>query len=45
LTTIGYDLNELGRQAVHKLMRLISGEEKNRSVLQLKANLIVRESA
>jgi DNA-binding LacI/PurR family transcriptional regulator len=45
LTTIGYDLNEVGRQAVHKLTRLISGEEKNRSVLQIKANLIVRESA
>jgi LacI family transcriptional regulator len=45
LTTMGYDLHELGRQAVHKLMRLVSGEDKNRSVLQLKTNLIVRESA
>src|SRR5581483_6366888 len=45
LTTIGYDLHELGRQAVHKLIRLVTGEEKHRSVLQLKGNLIVRESA
>ncbi|HJT23534.1 MAG TPA: LacI family DNA-binding transcriptional regulator [bacterium] len=45
LTTVSYDLNELGRQAIHKLMRLVTGEEKTRSVLQLKANLVTRESA
>jgi len=45
LTTVSYDLNELGRQSIHKLMRLVTGEEKNRSVLQLKATLVVRESA
>jgi LacI family repressor for deo operon, udp, cdd, tsx, nupC, and nupG len=45
LTTISYDLHELGRNAVHKLMRLVTGEEKNRSVLQLKPNLVIRESA
>jgi LacI family transcriptional regulator, repressor for deo operon, udp, cdd, tsx, nupC, and nupG len=45
LTTVSYDLHELGRQAIHKLMRLVTGEEKTRSVLQLKANLVVRESA
>lgn len=45
LTTMGYDLFELGRQAVHKLLRLVSGEEKNRSTLQIKTNLIIRESA
>ncbi len=45
LTTVSYDLHELGRQAIHKLVRLVTGEEKNRSVLQLKASLVVRESA
>ncbi len=45
LTTVSYDLNELGRLAIHKLMRLVTGEEKARSVLQLKASLVVRESA
>ena len=45
LTTVSYDLHELGRNAVHKLMRLVTGEEKNRSVLQLKPNLVTRESA
>ena len=45
LTTMGYDLNELGKLAVHKLLRLISGEEKTRSTLQLKGHLVVRESA
>jgi DNA-binding LacI/PurR family transcriptional regulator len=45
LTTVGYDLKELGKQAVHKLMRLVSGEEKNRSILQMKTHLVVRESA
>ena len=45
LTTVGYDLHELGRQAVHKLLRLVTNDEKNRSVLQLKANLVVRESS
>ncbi len=45
LTTVSYDLHELGRQAIHKLMRLVTGEEKTRSVLQLKANLVTRESA
>ncbi len=45
LTTIGTDLNELGRQAVHKLMRLVKGEEKGRSTLMMKTHLVVRESA
>ncbi|HUO57454.1 MAG TPA: substrate-binding domain-containing protein, partial [bacterium] len=45
LTTVGYDLHELGRQAVHKLIRQILGEEKVQSTLQLKTHLIVRESA
>ncbi len=45
LTTVGSDLNELGRQAVHKLMRLVKGEEKNRSTLMMKTHLVVRESA
>ena len=45
LTTVSYDLHELGRQAIHKLVRLVTGEAKNRSVLQLKATLVVRESA
>jgi DNA-binding LacI/PurR family transcriptional regulator len=45
LTTVGYDLHELGKQAVHKLMRLILGEEKTRSTLQIKTHLVVRESA
>lgn len=45
LTTMGYDLFELGRQSVHKLLRVISGEEKDRSTLQIKTNLIMRESA
>jgi len=45
LTTMGYDLSELGKLAVHKLMRFIGGEEKNRSTLQLKGHLVVRESA
>jgi LacI family transcriptional regulator len=45
LTTMGYDLKELGRQAVHKLLRIISGEEKNPSTLQMKTHLVVRESA
>ena len=45
LTTTGYDLVELGKQAVHKLMRLSRGEEKFRSTLQLKTHLVVRESA
>ncbi len=45
LTTIGYDLHELGRQSVHKLMRMIVGEEKSQSVLQLKTHLVARESA
>ncbi len=45
LTTVGYDPNELGKQAVHKLMRVITGEEKIRSTLQIKTHLIVRDSA
>ncbi len=45
LTTVSYDLHELGRQAIHKLVRMVTGEEKNRSVLQLKASLVARESA
>ncbi len=45
LTTVGYDLHELGRQAVHKLIRQIQGEEKVQSTLQLKTHLVVRESA
>ncbi len=45
LTTVGYDLHELGKQAVHKLMRQILGEEKVHSTLQLKTHLVVRESA
>jgi DNA-binding LacI/PurR family transcriptional regulator len=45
LTTMGYDLHELGKQAVHKLMRQISGEEKVHSTLQLKAHLVPRDSA
>jgi DNA-binding LacI/PurR family transcriptional regulator len=45
LTTMGYDLFDLGRQAVHKLLRVVSGEEKDRSTLQIKTNLIIRESA
>ncbi len=45
LTTIGYDLHELGKQAVHKLMRQILGEEKVHSTLQMKTHLVVRDSA
>ncbi len=45
LTTVGYDPFELGKQAVHKLMRLVTGEEKVRSTLQIKTHLIVRDSA
>jgi DNA-binding LacI/PurR family transcriptional regulator len=45
LTTVGYDPHELGKQAVHKLMRLVLGEEKIRSTLQIKTHLIVRDSA
>ncbi len=29
LTTVGYDLHELGKQAVHKLMRLVHGRGKD----------------
>jgi LacI family transcriptional regulator, repressor for deo operon, udp, cdd, tsx, nupC, and nupG len=45
LTTIAYDLHELGRQAVHKLVRLVTGEEKNRSTLLMKTHVVPRESA
>jgi DNA-binding LacI/PurR family transcriptional regulator len=45
LSTVGYDLHELGRQAVHKLIRQIQGEERVHSTLQLKTHLVVRESA
>lgn len=45
LTTVGYDLHELGKQAVHKLMRLVLGEEKIRSTLEIKTHLIIRDSA
>lgn len=45
LTTVAYDLFELGRQAVHKLNRLVTGEEKNRSTLQMKTHLVARGSA
>jgi DNA-binding LacI/PurR family transcriptional regulator len=45
LTTVGYDPYELGKQSVHKLMRLISGEEKVRSTLQIKTHLINRDTA
>jgi len=45
LSTVGYDLHELGRQAVHKLVRQIQGEEKVQSTLQLKTHLVIRESA
>jgi DNA-binding LacI/PurR family transcriptional regulator len=45
LTTVGYDLHELGKQSVHKLMRQILGEEKVHSTLQLKTHLVIRESA
>ena len=45
LTTVGYDPFELGKQSVHKLMRLISGEEKVRSTLLIKTHLITRDTA
>jgi DNA-binding LacI/PurR family transcriptional regulator len=45
LTTMGYDLKELGKLAVHKLTRIIQGEEKSRSTLMLKTHLVVRDSA
>jgi len=45
LTTVGYDLYDLGKQAVHKLLRVSRGDEKNQSTLQLKTHLVVRESA
>ncbi len=45
LTTVGYDLFELGSQAVHKLMQRVRGEEKVHSTLQLKTHLVIRDSA
>ncbi len=45
LTTVGYNLFELGSQAVHKLMQRVRGEEKICSTLQLKTHLIIRDSA
>ncbi len=45
LTTVDYDLAELGAQAAAKALRLASGEEKGLSTLHLKTQLLVRESA
>ncbi len=45
LTTVKYDLRELGRLSVNKLLRLVRGEEKGRSLVELKTQLVIRESA
>jgi len=45
LTTVAYDLAELGAQAASKMFRLASGEEKGLSTVHLKTRLILRESA
>jgi LacI family transcriptional regulator len=45
LTTIDYDLAELGAQAAAKALRLASGDEKGLSTVHLKTQLLVRESA
>lgn len=45
LTTVDYDLAELGAQAAAKAIRLSAGEEKGLSTLHLKTQLLVRESA
>lgn len=45
LTTVRYDLRELGRLSVNKLLRLMRGEEKGRSLVELKTQLVIRESA
>ena len=45
LSTVGFDLCDLGKLAVSKLLRIITGEETNRSTVQLKGRLVTRESA
>jgi len=45
LTTVSYDLNELGKLAVSKLVGLVDGRETQRSLVQLKTRIVVRESA
>jgi LacI family transcriptional regulator len=45
LTTVDYDLAELGAQAAAKAIRLASGDEKGLSTLHLKTQLLVRDSA
>jgi LacI family transcriptional regulator len=45
LTTVDYDLAELGAQAAAKALRLASGDEKGLSTVHLKTQLLVRESA
>ncbi len=45
LTTVGYDLHELGVKAVQKLIHLGLGDENVRSTQQLNTHLIIRESA
>jgi LacI family transcriptional regulator len=45
LTTVSYDLRELGKLAVNKLVGLIDGRETQRSLVQLKTRIVVRESA
>jgi LacI family transcriptional regulator len=45
LTTVHYDLRELGRLSVNQLLRLVKGEEKARSLVELKTQLVIRESA
>jgi len=45
LTTVDYDLAELGAQAASKALRLASGDEKGLSTVHLKTQLLVRESA
>jgi DNA-binding LacI/PurR family transcriptional regulator len=45
LTTVSYDLRELGKLAVSKLVGLIDGRETQRSLVQLKTRIVIRESA